>query len=81
MEVCYYAVNVMYMTFTASFLRAKSPEHFVSQLCFLDQLKTRDLFSEMLWVFNKIKTLINVRFGETNFEGELQMELIWVCVQ
>ena len=27
----------------------------------------------MLWVFNKTETLLNVRFGETNLEGELQM--------
>jgi hypothetical protein len=29
------------------------------------------LFSEMLWVFNWIEILLNVRFGETSLEGEL----------
>jgi hypothetical protein len=67
--------------FTSSCLCAKCPGHFGSWLCFLDQLKAGSLFPEMLWVFNKIETLLNVRFGETNFEGELQMELIWDCVE
>jgi hypothetical protein len=67
--------------FPSSRLCAKSPRRFGRRLCFLDQLKAGKLFSEILWVFNKTETLPNIRFRETDFEGELQMELVWVCVQ
>jgi hypothetical protein len=62
-------------------LYAKGLEHFGSRLCFLDQLKAGNLSAEMLWVFDKIETLRNIWFRVTNFEGELQMELVWDLVQ
>lgn len=37
--------------------------------------------AEVLGVFDKIETLRNVWFRVTNFESELQMQLVWDRVQ